>query len=189
MKVPQIETERLLMRTYTIEDLKAVYVLITDPDVTRYFPEDYSVKKEDVLASLPRRMEKWRKHGFGQLGVYEKASGKLIGYCGLQYLDKTSEVEIYYGFSKDVWRRGIATEAAQAMLRFGFEEVKLEKMVAVTHPENIASQKVLERLGFRRGERRRFYNVEADYFSISKQDYNSSFEEAKFVLTYSEIDV
>ena len=186
MKVPQIETERLILRTYTVDDLKTVYVLITDPDVTRFFPEDYSVKKEDVLASLPRRMEKWRKFGFGQLGVFDKVNGNLIGYCGLQYLDNTSEVEIYYGFFKDSWGKGIATEAAKAMLRFGFEEVKLEKIVGVTNPENFASQRVLQRLGMCRGEVKRFYNVDAAYFSIIRAEYKP--DAAKYDLIYTETD-
>lgn len=186
MKVPQIETERLLLRTYTIEDLKTVYILITDPDVTRFFPKDYSVKKADVLASLPKRMEKWRTQGFGQLGVFDKKSKKLIGYVGLQFLDRTSEVEIYYGFFKDFWGKGIATEAAKAMLRFGFEEVRLEKIVGVTRPENFASQKVLTRLGFRQGEMKRFYNVDTAYFSLLRENYAP--DEARYDLSYAKID-
>lgn len=186
MKTPRIETERLILRTYTNEDLKTVYVLITDPEVTRFFPKSYSVKKEDVLASLPRRLDKWRKQGFGQLGVFEKATGQLIGYVGLQYLDQTTEVEIYYGFFKKMWGRGIATEAAKAMLRFGFEEINLEKIVAVTHPENYASQKVLTRLGLERGENQRFYNVDAAYFSISKRDFQP--DAAEYLLSSVEID-
>jgi len=187
MLLPKIETERFLLRTYTADDLKTLYILITDPDLTRFFPKDYSIKKEEVLASLPRRMEKWRKHGFGQLGVFEKESRNFIGYCGLKYLENTPDVEIYYGFYKDFWGKGIATEAAKAVLRFGFEEVKLERIVGVTNPENIASQKVLLKLGLEQEkEMKRFYNVDAAYFSISRENYKS--DGAKYDLSYTEID-
>lgn len=174
MLLPQIETERLFLRTYKQSDLETVYLLCSDPHVTHFFPDYYSVKKEDVLESLPRRREKWRANGFGQFGVFEKNTGKLIGYCGLQYLDKTSEVEIYYGYFKQYWKQGFASEAAKAVLRFGFEQIKLEKIVAVTNPENIMSQKVLLRLGMLRGDDRKFYEVDAAYFYLNHSDFNNS---------------
>ncbi|MDQ3063772.1 MAG: GNAT family N-acetyltransferase [Acidobacteriota bacterium] len=186
MLLPIIETERLLLRMYQAEDLEAVYQLITDKDVTRFFPDYYSVDKADVLGSLPRRIERWRKFGFGQLGVFDKESEKLIGYCGLQPLDKTEEIEIYYGFHKDFWGKGLATEAAKVVLRFGFEEVKLPRIVAVTHPDNTGSQKVLLRLGMKQGKNDRFYDMEAVYFSILWEDYQND-EAAFYKLDLTEI--
>jgi RimJ/RimL family protein N-acetyltransferase len=173
MLLPKIETDRLLLRMYRADELESVYILITDKDVTRFFPDYYSVEKKDVLESLPRRIERWRKYGFGQLGIFEKKSGKLIGYCGLQYLDNTEEVEVYYGLHKDFWGTGLATEAAKAMLRFGFEEANLQQIVGVTHPGNSASQRVLLRLGLVQGENGRFYELEATYFAISKDNFQT----------------
>ncbi|HLM61610.1 MAG TPA: GNAT family N-acetyltransferase [Pyrinomonadaceae bacterium] len=187
MLLPIIQTERLLLRMYKTGELESVYQLITDKDVTKFFPDYYSVKKEDVLASLPRRIERWRKYGFGQLGVFDKSGGSLIGYCGLQPLDDTDEIEIYYGFNKNYWGKGIATEAAKAVLRFGFEEVKLERIVAVTHLENFASQKVLLGLGLKQGKNTRFYKTEAAYFALPRKDYNTD-EAAFYKLDYEEIN-
>ncbi|HLM01632.1 MAG TPA: GNAT family N-acetyltransferase, partial [Pyrinomonadaceae bacterium] len=127
MLLPKIETERLLLRMYQSNELEEVYRLITDAEVRRFLPE-YRIEKKDVLASLPRRLQRWRELGFAQLGVFEKETGKLTGYCGLQYLDETPNVEIYYGYFKEFWGKGYATEAAKALLRFGFEEAKLEKI-------------------------------------------------------------
>jgi len=171
MLLPRIKTERLLLRTYTTDDLESVYLIISDKDVMRFFSADVTVERETVLTSLPRRMEKWKTQGFGQFGVFDKRSEKLIGYCGLQYLDNTNEVEIYYGFFKDFWGKGLATEAAKAVLRFGFEQVELEKIVAVTHPENTASQKVLLKLSFKQKENTVFYGVEAAYFAMMREDF------------------
>ena len=186
MLLPQIETERLLLRTYQPDDLETVYQLCSDPDITRFFPDYYTVKKEDVLTSLPRRFEKWRANHFGQFGVFEKNSAKLIGYCGLQYLDRTSEVEVYYGFFKKYWKRGFAAEAAKAILRFGFEEINLEKIVAVTNPENVSSQKVLLRLGMTRGENRKVYLVDATYFTLLRADFQP--DDSFYQLNFNEVE-
>ena len=171
MLLPKIETERLLLRMYHADELEAVYQLITDKDVTRFFPDYYTVEKDYVLTSLPRRIERWRKYGFGQLGVFEKESEKLIGYCGLQHLDNTEEVEVYYGLHKKFWGKGLATEAAKAILRYGFEQIELPRIVAATHPKNTDSQKVLSRLGMAQGSNRRSYDLEATYFFMSREDY------------------
>ncbi len=187
MLLPKIETERLLLRIYKAEELEIVYRMLSDTDVTRFYPPNFSIEREDVLSSLPRRLEKWRTQGFGQLGVFEKNTENLIGYCGLQYFDKTPEIEIYYGFFKDFWGKGIATEAAKAMLRFAFEEANLEKTAAGTHPDNLASQKVLLKIGLEQHkELRRFYNIDSVYFSILRENYKPDAQQ--YNLSYSEID-
>ena len=187
MRLPIIETERLLLRIYRADDLKAVYRLITDEDVTRFFPGYYSINEADVLASLPRRMARWRKYGFGQLGAFDKSSGELIGYCGLQPLDETGEIEIYYGFYKIFWGKGLATEAAGALLRFAFEHAELPLVAAATHLENSDSQRVLRRLKMKQGENSRFYDLDATYFSISREEYRRD-DRAFYKLDFCEAD-
>jgi ribosomal-protein-alanine N-acetyltransferase len=154
--------------------------------VKRFLP-DYPVEKEDVLASLPRRLQRWREQGFAQLGVFEKATEKLTGYCGLQYLDQTPEVEIYYGFFKPFWGKGYASEAAKALLRFGFEEAGLEKIVGATHPENFASQGVLRKSGLKQEkDLRHLYGEDSVYFSLLREDYKPG--NATYNLSFTKID-
>jgi len=74
--------------------------------------------------------------------------GQLIGSCEIEYLDETDEYELGYALGKAYWGQGIATEAAQAAVRFGFESAKLDRIIAVVVPENIASWRVLEHVGF-----------------------------------------
>ena len=106
MQLPQIKTDRLLLRMYRPEELETVFKLCSDPHITKFFPDFYTVEHENVMTSLPRRIGRWRDQGFGQFGVFDRESEKLLGYCGLQYLDNTGEVEIYYGFFKDHWGKG-----------------------------------------------------------------------------------
>jgi ribosomal-protein-alanine N-acetyltransferase len=184
-KIPLIETERLLLRTYVQDDMETIFRMITDPDVGRFFP-DRNYEREDILASLPRRMAYWKKNGFGQFGVFDKSSGKMAGYCGLKFLDDTDEVEIYYGFFRDFWGKGYATESATAVLRFGFEQTPLERIVGLTHPENYASQKVLEKIGLVREREAFHYDMDLFYYALEKGIYSTPTSE--YSLDWQETD-
>ena len=172
MNLPGIETARIFLRVYTPEDLDALHAIRNDPDVYQYFPSYYSPPpKEKVREGIARHTKRWRENNFGEFAVVEKASGKLIGYCGLMYLDNTEEIEIYYGFPKKYWGRGFATEAAQAVLKFAFEEVNLAQVVGVTNPKNIASQKVLEKIGLKFQGEITCYQTDCSYFRISREEF------------------
>ena len=186
MNVPVLETERLILRPYARADLEAVYLMVSDPEIRRFFPQGPDIKREDVLASLPKRLGFWRANGFGQFGVFEKPGDKMAGYCGLKFLDDTAEVEVYYGFFRDYWGKGYATESAAAVLRFGFQETPLERIVGVTHTENFASQKVLEKIGLKHEKQVFSYGMELNYFSIEKENYTLS--DAPYTLSFKKTD-
>ena len=172
MNLPRIETARLFMRVYTPEDLDDLHAIRNDSDVYQYFPAYYSPPlKETVREGITRHIQRWRQNGFGEFAVIEKASEKLIGYCGLMNLDDTEEIEIYYGFPKKHWGKGYATEAAQAVLKFAFEEVNLAQVAGVTNPKNTASQRVLEKLGLKFQGEITCYQMECSYFRISRKEF------------------
>src|SRR5712692_1765909 len=89
----------------------------------------------------------------------------------LQLLDGTSEVEVGYRLAKRFWGMGLASEAAQASLRFGFQELALDRIVAVVHPENVASQRVLEKIGLKYVKDARFYNKDLKHYAITRDEY------------------
>lgn len=184
-RFPEIETERLCLRMYRQEDLATVYEIASDPQVRRYFPEGSTIERDDILASLLRRIDYWRQNGFGQFGVFEKSSGKLVGYCGLKNLENTEEIEIYYGYARESWGKGYATEAAAAVLRFGFEEAGLERIVAVTHTENTTSQRVIEKIGLKWERCAVFYGLDVNYSGLLKAEYAGGPE---YVLKLQEVD-
>lgn len=172
MNLPCIETERLFLRVYKPEDLDALYAVRNDSDVCQYFPAYYSPpSKEDLSEGIVRHTRRWRETGFGEFAVIEKASEKLIGYCGLMYFDNTEEIEIYYGFPKKYWGRGFATEAARAVLKFAFDKVNPAYIVAVTNPKNIASQKVLEKIGLKFQGDITCYQMNCSYFRICREEF------------------
>jgi ribosomal-protein-alanine N-acetyltransferase len=114
------------------------------------------------------------------VGVFHKEENKLIGWCGFGPLEfEPSEIEIYYGLSRDYWGKGFATEAAKALLDYGFGLIGLDKIVAIVMPENIASKKVIEKMGmiYQKQVKNltvKYKTFEGDYYySLTKEEYNN----------------
>lgn len=105
--------------------------------------------------------------------VVDKIKNKIIGRCGLCFLDNTPEVELGYLLDRAYWDQGLATEASKASLRFGFAELKLEKIVAIAHPENIASRWVMEKVGMKYEKEAHYYHTNVVYYSISNKEYQA----------------
>lgn len=169
--MPQIETARLRLRPFAAEDLDALASLLADPQVMRYLGQEGGqtmtrVEAEDILGKV---MARWRERGFGHFAVLLKATQKLIGLCGLKLLDGTPE--LIYVLARNYWRQGYAAEAARACLRYGFEEIGCERIVAVTRPENVASQRVLEKIGMRYERVVQHYGVVAREYALTRAEF------------------
>src|SRR5438067_603526 len=92
--------------------------------------------RQETEARLQAAITHWAKHGFGMLALVHRAHDRLIGRAGLCFLDNTPEVEVGYVLDKPYWGQGLATEAAAAALRYGFDTLNLERIVAIARPEN-----------------------------------------------------
>ena len=167
----EIETARLHLRPLTLDDVRALTIVRSDPEVMRYIGAGAISTEEDVRAAITRDLNLREQHGFGRCAVILKEMGELIGWCGLTFLDETNDVEIGYGVAKAFWKKGIITEAARAMLRYGFEELKLPRIVAVAMPENEGSWRVMEKIGMRYVGRAFYYNCDVVYYEIAREDF------------------
>ena len=144
-----LETERLLLRHQVIEDLDDLWALYCDPEITKYIP-DAPRSREEAQEEL-----EWHKNGhpkYPELGLWatiHKETGKFIGRCGLLpwTIDDVKEVEVAYTIARDYWGQVLGTEAAQAILQYGFEKLNLSRLICLVEPENIASQNVAKKLG------------------------------------------
>lgn len=144
-----IETERLLIRPFKLEDVEPSYAMNLDPDVSRYTGDGGVVSKEEVERRIVENVfGDYEKHGFGRLAVEVKGENKFIGFTGLKYLEDMNEVDLGYRFMKAYWGKGIATEAAKACVNLGFNSLGLTRMIAMVLPENAGSIRVLEKLNF-----------------------------------------
>lgn len=144
-----IETERLALREWTPADAEPFFAWTSDAEVMRYIGD--GKPWTDVARArewLGRAVACYREQGFGRWAVVEKKGGRVIGSCGFGVLAETGEVDFGYVFARDHWGRGYATEAARAALGHGFRSLGFKEVVANAVPENAASRRVLEKLGF-----------------------------------------
>lgn len=144
-----LETQRLRLRPFRLEDLDDLAALNADPQVMRYVSEPLS--RPEVRQSLAWFAEEWDRLGFGWFAIFDRVSDAFVGQCGLQCLEgdpQSCEVELAFAFHRRFWGRGYGTEAARAVLAFGFDSAGLQEVVAVAREQNHASRRLLERLGF-----------------------------------------
>src|SRR6267142_451568 len=147
--MPEIETSRLRCRMLSAADLDSLLLIVSDPEVMRYLGREPGkiLLRQETKVILESMINFWKQHGFGRWAVVNKADDKLIGLCGFRLLD--SVPELFYLFARANWGKGLATEAATAVLRFGFEELGFERIMAATRHANTASIRVLTKIGMR----------------------------------------
>jgi len=144
-----LETPRLILRHQVPADLDDLWALYCDPEITKYIPDAPRTREE------AREELEWHMNGHPrnpELGLWatiHKETGKFIGRCGLLpwTIEDQQEVEVAYTIARSYWGHGLATEAAQAILQYGFEILNLSRLVSLIEPENIASQRVAEKIG------------------------------------------
>jgi ribosomal-protein-alanine N-acetyltransferase len=162
---PRIETARLLLRPFDDADLEDyTRHIFADADVMRYLPKRDLAPRERAERVITAFVDHWAQRGYGVWAVADKLTGELIGHCGLGYVQEADEVEILYALRQSHWGQGIATEAARASVHFAFETADLARLVAFAVPENIASRRVMEHLGFT-------YEKDAHYFGLDLVQY------------------
>lgn len=146
-----IETERLLLRTWKEEDLEPYYEMNQDPRVIEFLYG--SIAMEEAKEFIADQNRSFLQHGYAFFAVEEKSSSAMIGFTGLMKAKKplpTSAVEIGWRLSSSCWGRGYATEAAKAVLDYGFKKLGFEEICSCTVVENRRSQCIMEKIGMKR---------------------------------------
>jgi RimJ/RimL family protein N-acetyltransferase len=144
-----LQTERLTLRQLTLEDVPALAQILGDPEVMRYSVR--GVLSEDATTEFVMwSIQCYALYGFGPWAIVETASGRLIGFCALnqEMVDGVEEVEIGYRLAQLYWGHGFATEIARATLAYGFANLGLRSIIAIVQPANVASIRVIQKLGF-----------------------------------------
>ena len=155
---PARETARLRLRRFASGDLDELAAIHADPEVMRHLGlRGEPMSRGEAQVILTSIISTWRKSGFGRWAVEEKATGRLAGYAGFRPFGERAE--LVYVLGRPYWGRGLATEAARECLRFASEERLFDEAVAFTRVANIASRRVLEKIGMR-------YEGEAEFFGL-----------------------
>jgi len=160
-----ITTERLIVRPFCEADLDAIHAVWSDPDVMDPVPSTV-LDRGESRAKLAEKISHQDRHGFSKWAVVDKASGMVIGECGLEYLDGGPDIELGYKLARAFWGRGLAVEAARACLEWALTE-RQEQVVAIVDAGNARSARVLTRIGFvRDGTARHFGRVWDRYLAV-----------------------
>ncbi|CAA9234418.1 MAG: hypothetical protein AVDCRST_MAG93-1030 [uncultured Chloroflexia bacterium] len=141
------ETERLLVRHFNMDDLDDFARLCVDPQVMRYVGDGELLPRPEVERWIGICQQKYAERGYGTSAVFEKRSGRFIGYCGVVRAPGNDFDELIYVYHVDAWGNGYATEAGRAMLAYVFSHSALERIYATIHPRNKPSINVAEKLG------------------------------------------
>jgi RimJ/RimL family protein N-acetyltransferase len=165
-----IQTRRLHLRMFELTDLDALAKINSDPEVMRHTGDGNTVSREETEKRLHAYLEHWRQHGFGLRAAIHKSNHAFVGFCGLQFVADTQEIEVGFRFAKQYWGQGFATEATTAVLRHGFEVLGLECVIGLAHPANIASQRVLQKSGLKYEKDAYYYEHVVRYYVIKRTD-------------------
>jgi [ribosomal protein S5]-alanine N-acetyltransferase len=143
-----LETQRLIIRPAISADAFHLFTLNSDPEVMKYTGDTRTKSVIDAQNLIRDQLTpQFLKHKMARFMVFRKQDNTFIGWCGLKYFPETREVDLGYRLMKKFWSQGYATEAGRACLEYGFQKLALERIIAKTMPENVASIKVMQKLG------------------------------------------
>ena len=161
-----LQIDNCIMRSLQPSDLDALSAIWADSEVTRFLPSlGVPISRDNTEKSLKSFIEHWQQRGYGMWAIIENSSSQTIGYCGLRYLDELDEVEVLYGLDRAYWGRGIATKAAKAAIDYGFNVAKLDKIIGMALPDNLASKRVMEKASLKYEKQIHIFNLDVLYYS------------------------
>ncbi|HTF03793.1 MAG TPA: GNAT family N-acetyltransferase [Bacteroidia bacterium] len=143
------ETERLRFRELTGDDAQFGFDLNSDPEVIQYTGDPPFESVEAAREFMAAYTEVYRKNGYGRWGAELKSTGELIGWCGLKFHEEEKVTDVGYRLFKKHWGKGYASEAALQTIAYGFNHMRLNRIVAHARKENVASIRVLEKCGMK----------------------------------------
>ncbi len=149
------ETERLLIRSFSISDVPAYAEIVADPRVTKYLADGSPHTYEEAETYIRDCIDRDRTTGISRYAVLRKREMDLIGFCGFK--EQPDYVDFGWRYAHHAWGHGYAKEAALWILRYGATELGLTNMAAGAFTDNVASVKIIQQLGFKRIAREEFY--------------------------------
>lgn len=176
---PRMETDRLVLRQVTKEDAEDMLMYLSDQDVMKHYGMEPFKSLDDVLDEIFWYQSIFEINTGIRWGITLKGQDKVIGSCGfLNRVPQHYRSEIGFELSKDFWGQGIASEALELVIKYGFEQLKLQRIQALIEPQNISSQKLVERKGFIKEGLLRNYEFtcgkfdDLNMYSILRDDFN-----------------
>lgn len=173
--VPMLRTERLQLRSLSLKDSDTIYSYFSNPEMTKYYGMEPFQSRLEADKFIKDFLDDYNM--LFRWAIVEKSTNKLIGTCGFHAIsEKHLRAEIGYEIEVEHWGKGYATEAIRALVHYGFDSMKFQRIGANVYPENVGSRKVLEKVGFTHEGMLRSYLFQggcfhdANVFSILKKE-------------------
>lgn len=163
-----LETQRLILRDFTLDDVPQLAPILGDPRVMKFSPKGV-LSVAETQEKIEEFIALHQNHGFSKWAVIFKATNQLIGYCGiaLEHIDGVDEPEVGYRLAPAFWGQGLATEAAKPAIHYGVDQLQLPYLLGIVEPPNTASVKILKKLGLVYDRTTILHDSEVDIYRIN----------------------
>ena len=168
----QFKTDRLLLTPVSSDDENELHGIFTDQHVRRYLLDDEIVPQEFTHTEIENSQISFEKNDYGLWMIRLSGEQKILGFCGYRPFYEPPELQILYGLLQDFWGNGYAAEATKALIKYGFETLQFEEIIAATDPPNEASVRVMERVGMAFDKRVEKNGADTIYYKIKSIDYS-----------------
>ena len=152
----RLETGRLILREWRDDDLDGVLAMNADPEVMRFIGDGHVHDRAEAAEMLAHVRRSWDEHGFGRWAVERRTDSAFAGFCGIGFLSWSPELqgepEIGWRLRRAFWGAGYATEAAVASRDDFFRTTEYDHLISLSNPSNVASERIMAKLGMRRVE-------------------------------------
>ena len=142
-----IETKRLILREMVMGDASDIMRLHSDHEVQKYTEEPVFTSLAEAYDKIEEKRNEYKSEGFGRWITFLKDEMQFVGWAGLSYLPEFDEIDLGYRFLPEYWGAGIATEASRSILTYGFDQLKIKKIIAIALKENEASIRIMQKIG------------------------------------------
>ena len=168
-----VETSRLVLREFSADDADALALVLSDAETMRFYPAP--LDRAGVEAWVVRNLDRYAKDGYGLWAMILKSTSEVVGDCGLttQNVGGLREIEIGYHIRRDLWGRGLASEAARACRDFGFAHLPADRLISLIRPENLPSRRVAEKNGMSVWKEVMWANLPHLVYSIRREQAGS----------------
>jgi ribosomal-protein-alanine N-acetyltransferase len=166
--IARLNTLRLTLRPLDEKDVQALYSIYQTEGVLSYFPNTIPPPIEKIQRFINSQQAHWEKYGYGNWGILPEGRAEIIGWAGLQYLPELNETEVGFLLDRPFWGMGYATEAARASVQFGFNRFHLDHIIALVHPENLASQRVIDKCGMEYQDTLALWGIQLRRYQINR---------------------
>ena len=172
-----LETDRLILRELKLSDAEAFFAMDNNPNVHKYLWNKPVQKIEETIEVIVFVRKQYVDNGIGRFAMISKETNEFVGWAGLKYNteivnNKINFYDIGYRLDEKFWGKGYASEATFAWLKYAFETMKIKTMEAAAHTDNVASNKILQKIGMQMTEQYLEDDVSWNWYELENENYN-----------------